>query len=170
MKKVNSGFTLIEILIVAAITVALTTIVTVNFRSLRESQQISTAATDFISKIREVQNRILAGKLVEGQTAAATAYQIILTSAAVTYRVDWEINSLTNTLETVNLGTNMSLGQVYVDNVPVGSATLRITAPFGRILANGVANKVIKVSLSQTGSGQIKTVIIDGTSGRIGLE
>ena len=164
------GFTLIELLIVAAMTAILTTIVTVNFRQLRSSQEVSTTASDLISKVREVQSQILTGKVVSGQAEPADAYEIILTTGASSYRIDWDINSLKNTLETVNLSTNVRLNQVYVNNAPVGAVTLRITAPFGRILADGSSNKVVKLDLSQVSSGNTKTVIIDGISGRMGLE
>ena len=166
----QSGFTLIEVLVVAVISAILTTMIAVNFRQLRESQQISSAAADFVSKIRDVQNRILTGKLVTGQTEAADAYEVVLTSGSVSYRVDSDINGTINTLETVDMGVNTKLQQVYIDNVPTGSLTLRITAPFGKILANGIAQKTVKVDVYQISSGRVKSIIIDGQSGRIGLQ
>jgi prepilin-type N-terminal cleavage/methylation domain-containing protein len=166
----KNGFTLIELLIVTAITAVLTTVVTVNFRQLRSSQAVNAAATDFISKIREVQSNLQTGKIVTGQAVPATAYQVVLTSNSASYRIDSDISGAINTLETVNMTTNVTVSQVYVNNAPVGSTTLRITAPYAQILTDGALDKTVKVDLLNTLTNDTRTVIIDGISGRIGLQ
>ena len=169
MKK-QTGFTLLELVVVIAITSILTTVVTVNFQQQKSSQEVNAAAVDFISKIREVQNNILAGKTMSGQIKPATAYQIVLTTNSNSYRIDYDMGGTINTLETVTLSANIRVNQVYIDGSPVGNTTLRIASPYGEIRADGVTNKVVKVDLINTATSAVRAVIIDGISGRIGLQ
>ncbi len=136
-----------------------------NFRQLRISQELSSGTREIISKIREVQNFVLAGQTRTGGTPQA--YEITLTTPSQTYVIEYEINSATTTLETISLTRNLEISQVLVGGTPRTPVSLRLTSPFGRILVDGAANQTLNIVLNHQTSNQTRSVVIDGISGRI---
>lgn len=165
----QSGFTLVEMLVIVAITVMLSVFVTVNFSELRASQELSSAATDFISKAREVQNYIFTGFVVAGGEKA-DAYEIRIAANTTSYQIYYEIDSVLSLLETVNLPANMRINQIKVGGAATTPVTIRMTSPFGNITVNGSPSQLTEVELVQSTSGRTKAVVIDPISGRIGLK
>ncbi len=159
IKNSQSGFTLFELVIVIAMTGLLAMVALVKFNELRASQELNITASDFVSKIRDVQNKVLAGAIVtSGQ--AASAYEIIFSAGSGTYTLRYAIGGTnTTTLENVNLSPNVQIQQ---------SVTVQIYAPFGRVYVGGAANQVARIDLRHSATGQIRSIIIDGISGRIG--
>ncbi len=168
----EKGFTLIELLVVSAITVILSIGAAVSFKTLRTTQEINGARFDTISKLREIQTFILNGKIVPGQGQAADAYQITLTVGSGTYRIDSDINGTIALLENAPYSAfagRVTLGSLTVNGVPVTSAVIRITAPYGAILVNGLPYQIVSAELLQA-TGLSKNMIIDGVSGKISIQ
>lgn len=171
--KPNAGFTIIELIVATGIIVLLTSIMTVSFRGLRSTQEIKAAQADTISKLREIQGFILAGKIVPGQLQAADAYVITFTANSNSYLIEVDINGTLSTLETVRysqVASGVNLSTLTVNGTSVGSAAVRIIAPYGAVLVNGAADQILEMKLSHTASGLTRTVAIDGISGRIGTQ
>ena len=165
--KNSAGFTLVELIVVVTMTIMLTSIILVNFRPLREQQEINLATQDMISKIREVQNYVLSGRTLPVVDEAARSYQIIFTSDFSSYAINYVISTGTTTLEVVNLPQNMKVQQVFLGVTPKANISVRIESPFGKISVDGVSSQVGEIRLVQTSSGRTKTITIDPISGRI---
>ena len=167
----SAGFSLIEFLVVTAIIAILTTIVTVNFRQQRAQQETQAAANELVSKVREVQNFILAGRLIRGTTESATMYVINFSSSAgssQSYGIDYRTASVpTTTFETINLPANIRIGQLLVDGTPRSPIAVQIYSPFGKITVSDSANAIAQIRLDHV-SGYTRTVTVDGISGKIG--
>lgn len=174
MKKpdLKIGFTLLELLIIIGILVVLSTVVTVRFATLRQQQEIYAEARELTSKIREIQNFVLSGKIT-AQGQAAEAYEISLTYPAQTFSVNYIIRtSVTTTqtyaLETVNMNANVEVNELRVSGNPKFPVLLRFEAPFGKVVVDGQANRILTIRLAHKRSGQTRTITVDGISGRIG--
>lgn len=170
----NKGFTIIELVAVVVVTATLATIVAVNFSRLRTTQQIQAAAAEMVSKIREIQNFILSGKVISG-TQVANSYDLRLTSGNQNYTIDYIVRTsptttTTTTLETVNLPENTIIQQILVQGLPVSPIRLRFRSPFGRISVNGAVNQTVQINLFHQKTNLVKSVIIDAISGRIGVQ
>ena len=167
------GFSLIEFLVVTAIIAILTTIVTVNFRQQRAQQETQAVANELISKIREVQNFILSGRVIPGTTDSATAYVINFSSSAGSnrsYRIDYRTTTVpTTTLETIDLTASVSIVQLSIDGVPTTPTAVQMYSPFGKITILDRLNATLQIRLDHT-AGYSRTVIINGISGRIGVQ
>lgn len=156
----QNGFTLIELLVVVFITATLTGLVTFNFSKLRSQQETQAAATDLVSKIRGLQTDILAGnEVVSG--VVPSAYEIVFSAPSTTYRVDYIVNSVATTLETVALTQNIQVSTL------TGGSVLRISSPFGKLLVDGVANRTLQITLTHSSGTQSRKVTVDGISGRV---
>lgn len=164
--KNENGFTIPELLIVVAITVVLTTTVAVSFRQIRTNQQVRNTASDLVSKIREIQNSVLAGKIVSGG-APPRAYAITFTAPATSYFVQYNVGASTTTLETVSLPQNLQVSQLLAGGSPKSSVVLRFESPFGKISVDGAADKNLQVDLNLTGTTETRSVIVDPVSGRV---
>lgn len=164
------GFSLIELTVVVGISAILATIILVNFQSLRTQQEVTAAGNDLTSKIREVQNFVLSGKIING-TDAADAYEIRFTYPATIYAIYHEVDLVQNLLETVDLPQNMQVGQLTVGaGPPDPSVVVRITAPFAQILIEGASNQNLQIRLDHQKVSRTRTIIIDGISGRVGVQ
>lgn len=163
------GFTLIELMIVVAITVTLTTIVALNFQALRAQQELHNAANDLISQLREIQNFVLAGKIVPGTTEAADEYEINFTVGNPVYQIDYKVGtpSVSGTLRTVTLPQNIRLNQIVVGVTPRPNLEVEIESPFGEISVSGPAGQVVRLELMHQATSRTRSVIIDTLSGRI---
>ncbi|MDZ4243565.1 MAG: prepilin-type N-terminal cleavage/methylation domain-containing protein [Candidatus Doudnabacteria bacterium] len=168
----SAGFSLIEFLVVTAIIAILTTIVTVNFRSQRAQQETMAAANELVSKIRELQNFILAGRVIRGTTESATAYLITFNSNAGlngSYTIDYRTPTVATTTgaEIVPLPANVTIGQILQSGVPTNSISIQIYSPFGKMTVSNNANTIAQIRLDHV-SGYTRTVTVDGISGKIG--
>jgi len=170
IKKHHSGFSIIELITVIGIMALLTTVVMVNFRQVRAQQEMQSQASEIISRIRELQTNVLAGRQISGTTTVPSAYQMIFVSGASNYEVDYITSSATTTLEIVNFSANMQLKQVNLDGTPIGQVVLRVDSPYGQITANSLPNKQVRLDLNHKIMNQVRSVIIDGISGRVGIQ
>lgn len=167
--KSQQGFTLIELMIVVFIIGLLSSIVTINFRSQRSSQEVQIAGQDFISNIREIQNNILTGKRVSG-SEAADAYEITFNTATQSYSVDYYLGTNKTAYKTVALSQNIEIGQLYRGIVPVAQMKIRFDAPYGKITVDTLSNQIAEIVLSHKTETRNVSVLVDGISGRVGLK
>ena len=159
----GAGFTLIELLVVVFISVTLTGIVTFNFSQQRAQQEIQAEASDLVSRIRSLQTNILAG-LEVATGVVPSSYEIVFTQGSGSYQVNYVDSSGTVALEAVTMTQNVQVSQL------TGGSTLRITSPFGRVLVDEVANRSLQITLSHTSVSKLRTITIDGISGRISAQ
>ncbi|OGE78949.1 MAG: hypothetical protein A2751_00195 [Candidatus Doudnabacteria bacterium RIFCSPHIGHO2_01_FULL_46_14] len=167
----SPGFTLIELLVVMAITAILTTVVAVNFQTVRARQELTSAQSDFISKLRELQSFILAGK--NQGSAPAASYRVQFATGQNMLPIEYDPSGSPVTflpLENFiysSVTSNVSVTNLWINGTPVASASLLINAPFGTIQIEGAANAILEIQLGLSGSGFSKNIVIDGISGRI---
>ena len=150
--RFQTGFTLIELVVVSAIIVIMTAVGLVSFRGLRSSQEINSARSDTISQLREIQSFVLNGKIVPGQTKPATAYEIILTVGSDTYQINSDVNGTISPLKTVRYGAvagGVTLSSLTVNGSSVASAVVRVIAPYGTILVGGQQYQIVTAVLRQ---------------------
>ena len=171
--KLQAGFTLIELLVVVAITAILTTVVAVNFQSIRATQELNAARADLISRLRQYQGYALAGKQQGG--ISASNYIINFTPAGSNYQVNYTPSStgVPVALETVRyseFGQRVTLNSITVNGSGTGTGSLQIDAPYGTLLIGGTPNNVMVLQLVHSGTGLAKDVVIDGISGRISVQ
>ncbi|MBI4050721.1 MAG: prepilin-type N-terminal cleavage/methylation domain-containing protein [Candidatus Doudnabacteria bacterium] len=169
MSNSQKGFTLIELVVMSLITALLAAVVTVNFRSIRHQQELQRGVNETISKIREVQNYVLTGQIRAGGEPAQ-AYVINFNTLATAYTVSYITPGATTTLEVVNLPVKTEIKQVYVNGSPRTSADVRFESPFGQITVGGAGNQVVLLDINHKILNFIRTIRIDGISGRIGQQ
>lgn len=165
------GFTVIELLVVISIIAILTTAVTINFKAQREQQELLASSSDVISRLREVQSNLLAGKVIPGGTVSAKAYQINFTASGSTFDILYNTGSATTTLETVKLSKNIAVKQVLVGGTAQSPVSVYLRAPFGKMTVVGTGtNQILQIDLEHQKSSAVRSVIMDGISGRVGLK
>ncbi len=168
----EKGFTLIELLVVVAMTAILTTVVAVNFQTVRATQELNAARSDLISRLRQYQGFTLAGKQQGG--LSVSSYTIDFAANLNNYQVDYTPAStgVPTALETVRFsefGQRVVLADITINGSPVSAGSAEITAPYGALLIEGAANSIMVLELTHTGNGLTKNVVIDGISGRISV-
>lgn len=168
------GFTLIELLVVVSIMAILTGIMGFSFREQRIQQEALASGQNVISKIREVQNFVLTGREVS-PGIVADAYELVLSTNGASFTLNYIIinsdsSETVNFLENINLSQNMEISQVYYNNSARSQIKIRINAPFANILIDNTANQSSKIDLRYKNTSTIRSVIIDGISGRIGIK
>lgn len=176
--KFKKGYTLIELVIVISITAVLATVVSVDFQRIRVSQELANSAEEVVSRLREMQNAVLSGRVVAG--AVPRAYDLVATPMSSAYRVEYvttvsagpPLVTSTTTLEIVTLISNVTINQVLLNSAPVNLVRIRITSPFGKVSdsASGAVNQNIQIDLVHQKTGLTKSVIVDGISGRISVQ
>lgn len=187
---VDQGYTLIELIIVIAITATLSTLVTVSFQRLRIDQRHATALNDLVSKLREIQSATLAGKVVNGVIPKDYDIEFLLSNPS-SYRIEYiTLTSpgpppltTTTTLETINFPPQIAISSLQVNtNMSRTRIRARVNSPFGRISSLKVGtgsciglsganctneNATIQINLRNQTTNRIRSVVIDGVSGRI---
>lgn len=166
----NAGFTFIELLVVVFITAMLATVVTVNFRELRISQEIQASVRDLVSGIREVQSNVLIGKHVNA-TQSARAYVLNFVPGVSSYTLKYNVfdgdgNNTTSSPQTIMLKQNVQIQQLLVAGSPASSAEVRLESPFAKFSVNGKTNQ-LQINLSHTVGNRTRSVIINPISGRV---
>lgn len=165
----QKAFTLLELLVVVGVTVVLTAIVTANFASLRTNQRVTNAANDIVSRMREIQNSVLAGKILSGG-APPRAYVITFTAPASTYLIQYNVGTSTTTLETVTLPQNLQVSRLLAGGSGKSSVVVRFESPFANLSVDGAADKTLQANINLSGTAETRAVIVDPVSGRINIQ
>lgn len=168
------GFTLIELVVVIAITAILAAIASINFQRLRTAQELQSATNDIVSKIRQIQNYVLAGQIING-SKAADSYDLIFSANTQNYQINYIIHTsptttTTSTLETDSLPNNVSFTTISAGGTTYSPVRVRINSPYGRIAVDGAVNKTVLIGAKHALTGATRIVTIDAISGRISAQ
>jgi prepilin-type N-terminal cleavage/methylation domain-containing protein len=195
MKRHQNGFTLIELVIVMAMTALIATVMLANFRNGDKSKRVGLAADGIVNVARLAQNYAISGKQIAGNLTAASGTRCPTDYTAAYYEVDLDQSS-----GNVNLYAVDKCGAVFqIDSYPMASGAhiknnsisrtlctptcststfstmaVRFTPPFGKSTAGVIAGPIflefssIDLVVESTDGARSKSVKIDGISGRIG--
>lgn len=184
MKK-NSGFTIIEVLVVVSIMGVLLSVVIANFGRNRE-QNVTYAKNNLVSTLHKIQSFSLSSRDIS-PGCPANSYQVVFNTVASnqTYTVAGTGNSTCSTpvtQETVRLP-----GGVYISNISVTradntvtlapSSTVYFTVPYGKvamIYSGGQDstptkeyNDIMTITLSTANGSLSANVYINGITGNV---
>lgn len=174
-----AGFTLVELMISVFILVSVSTIVLANYRAGDRTRRVALAADGVVNAVRLAQNYALAGRQIPTTSCANQAaknYRISFSSSSA-YTVYAQDNCSNNLYVTqaYTLPTNVQMrsGELRLNNSPVGTLSIMFTPPFGNLTASGnggsfAAFTNASIGVESQGGQTVKTVIVDGVSGRIG--
>ncbi|MFC1613366.1 Tfp pilus assembly protein FimT/FimU [Patescibacteria group bacterium] len=179
MKKSIKGFSIIEIMVSITVLVYLTTVSIVNFRDAEKNTQLVLASNLLVSNTRNVQNMVINGSSFNGSPMPSGGYGIHFNNSQYIIFADNDSNKVYDAGEemiTTNL-IDVSLTFFQKDN-------LLFTPPGAEICANddtcvacdcdikdmGEGIGEFKITLSHNNTGNIKNIIINQISGRVGIE
>lgn len=170
----QSGFNLIELMVVVTIMALLAATISLSFARIRAAQEMQTAASTIIATIRAVQNDVLSGQILSGGQAA-DAYDLVFTAGRTSFIVQSIVrtgpnSTSTSTVETVTPSPNIQIQHVLVGGSARSPVRVRFSSPFGNVSADGVPSQVVQLNLNHTKISSTKTVTIDGISGRISAQ
>ncbi len=179
-----SGFTLVELIIVIAITALISTISIANFRKGEKQKQVVLGADVVINAIRNAQNYAQAGKATTNSNAACRTPQYYFVT--LNYSSQITLSALNNntsacgilpdTIQTYSLPVNTRIraaGLTLNGTAATANLVIRFLPPFAKILAgrdgaDPASFTAANIVVESTDASSSKTVIIDGVSGRIG--
>jgi len=172
----NAGFTLIELFFVSIFMMVISLYVVGNLNKIRTAQELQNTALDVVSKIRSTQGSVLAGKIIPDEATPPEAYELLFSPNSADYDVNYVMRvsptqTSTTTLETVTFGTAVRITDISVDGSGVGGETSLVTiSPFGNIVINNRANSILRINMEHVRTDEIKTIVVDGISGRITVQ
>src|SRR3989344_3255920 len=140
------GFTLIELMIAAAVMVILSSITVAGFRESEKNKRLTAGQDMIINAVRNAQNRALASEAIAGSPCtinsvaerSVKSYIIFFnsTTSATLYGVDKCDNTIA--LETYSYPKDVvvSSGGFTINSSGVGSIQVKFIPPFGRMTAS----------------------------------
>ena len=179
IKNFSSGFTLVEMLVVTAIMVTITTISVIQFRAGENQRRVHLAADTITNSIRTAQNLALSGKKTanaDPNCRIPRSYYLRIDYSG-TYRLFAENNcGGTDTIETYTLPPRTRIqptGLKINDVSATGYLTVAFYPPFGALKGSrdvGVLSSFTSETITvQPSDGSFsRTVTVDGVSGKIG--
>ena len=165
----QAGFTYVELLTVIVMIGLLTAGVSLNFIRHRSFQTLDTTLTQQISKIREIQSFILAGKVISG-TDSADAYELTFDDEGESYQIHYEIGGVKTLYQTVNFAPGVRLEQITLGGNIIAQAVVRFESPYANVLINGNPDEQLQIRLQYLETLPTQQMAIDGISGRIEKE
>lgn len=193
--KLQSGFTLVELLVVISILAVMSTLLVINFNATRGSRSIKIAQSQLVTNLRKTQSFILSARQVAANTPAKfyvlrldlNSNQYLIQSIDTSYNANLS-------METLKLPANVTVSGITVPGCSGSCAMVQVAfaAPTGKIYAysasdsggscSGVASLVaavqnpgcflslsdrqVTVTLSYPGTAS-KTVTVYGLSGTV---
>lgn len=176
----QSGFTLIDLVVAATMTIFMMVMVTANLQKIRTSQEVRNTALDLLSSVRDTQNSILAGKIPATLSVPpeATALTFTPNDRSFQRRYVTRVNpsaTTTSTPETVPFRSLVRILDITIDGAATGGAISLVTvSPYGSIYmcqgANCSYNRILRIRLEHVRTLEVRTLVVDGISGRITTE
>lgn len=188
---IQSGFTLIEVLIVISITALLMAAITINFNRTRAARSVVFAQNETVTNIRKVQSYMLSSRDIT-PSVPAKFYYIKFQKGLPTYTIGAIDNNynLHENLETVTLP-----GGVVISSLRYGDGAVSIdrcveilfSAPFGKMFLNKdkqcdddlisivqnpvtlyeMHNQVVEIVLTPTHNAPSNSIDVYSLTGRI---
>jgi len=177
--KLSPGFTMVELIVILAITVVLSGSIIANFRNGDRSRDVRVATDSIQSALRQMQNNILSGvQHPSGSPAGDFGFEI--TSGQKNYLTFSELpgGGSKQTLETVTLPDSVTISNIIVGGQAASKIEVRFLPPFGKIQITGIGTSYsqainvvssFKVRFRGETLGE-KTVHVDGITGKISVE
>ncbi|MBI4363474.1 MAG: four helix bundle protein, partial [Candidatus Doudnabacteria bacterium] len=180
----NKGFTLIELMIAAAVMAILASVTVANFRESERNKTLAAGSDMVVNAVRNAQNRAFASEAIASSTCtinsipdrAPKSYLIVFGSqtSATLYGVDKCDNAVA--LETYLYPKDVlvqSNGYV-LNSAVVGSLQIKFTPPFAATTASSDAGINQGTFSSFTSSevtigiaSKVRTITVDGVSGKV---
>ena len=173
-----SGFTVIELMVVAGIMILMLTLTIANFRGFEKNQILDTEASKLVSIIRQAQIWALTGQTsdnvrysyglhLEECTALQTCYYIFFKDIDQDYIYDSN--------EFISGGRHAFLKGVYIDAVypsDDGSLDIVFEPPLAKIYFNARTAEIESniILASSLAAGQERTITVNQESGQINMD
>lgn len=191
------GFTVLELLTVIAIIGILSSAVVVSFNRLRGPRNLVLGRNELVTHIRQAQSYALSSRLTTSGSPAKFFAITIPALPASSYSLDGVDSAYTvlPNMETYGFGDTVRITQMQIESpagTPLANPSCLVIAfglPFGRMYLDGNtdsdaacdvlqkvqnpaeldrrANAKVTLTLTDSSSGQTKTVILQGISGSI---
>ena len=173
----QSGFTLIELIVVIFILGIISSIIIANFRNGEKSKRVTIGADTIVDALRTAQEDALTGKNTSNSNANCKIplYYFIDFSYSNSFTLSAYNNcDVVEQIQTYTLPTNTTIksGSIKLNGLALpGHLKILFTLPFATSVANSVLGsfKFTSVSLvvQATDGSFTKTVTIDGISNRV---
>ncbi len=180
MTKINqTGFTLIELMVVALLMIMMTTLVLANYRQGEKSRKVGLTVDAIVSALTAAQNNALTGKATTNTNGACRVPQSYYVTFSYTARYTmYAINNCgsTDLIENFDLpqAVRVKASGLVADSSPAATnLSTSFIPPYGvlEIARDGGSFSTFRTGsiTVETVDGSIsQTVTIDGISGRIG--
>jgi len=176
----KSGFSLVELMIVVAITAVLSGLFLANLKQGEITRSLKLASDTTQSGLRLMQNNTLSG-LAHPSGQPLRDYGMTVGSSGTSYVTFTEARNAGGNainyqaLETITLPSRTSFSNIAIAGTSVASLSLRFMPPFGEIRMTGgsyneATSQRATFDIIYSGSTLKKTVTIDGSSGRIEVQ
>lgn len=182
----QQAFTILELVVVAAITITLTSFFIANFAGQNIPRSLNAARNVLVSDLRKAQSNSLSSKnLPNGNVASEYGIIFDLTNASQRYSFfgdDSSINQNRSTLNTTNFNGRVYLKSFTItrsDGTTTSATSLQtlFSVPYGRVLQtysggaqSGVkdTNATVTITLgSLDDATQLRNIVINGITGSI---
>jgi len=182
-KQKKSAFTMIELIVVIAITIVILTISLANYRQGEKSRRVALAMDGLVGVLKTAQNYSLAGKLTNNPDPLCRTPQKYFVS--IPYMGKYSLKAInkcgdTETIETYEFPaqTNVKFYGMFLNNSSISfgnSLEIGFNVPFGQVegrISGGNFESFIDahIGIEFQDASVSKTVIIDGVSGRVDQE
>ena len=171
VRKKESGFSLLELLVVMFIISLLSAIVLINYRGNQDKYALNQATQKVASDLRRAQNMAISGVDITGNYYG---YGVYIVDDSTSYFIYGDVNGDSfygagdTTIETINLNNQIRIGQTAPLATKV-DVFFRSPNPITYIDGSSLVGKTATVTLEIIGSALNKSVIIT-TSGLIEVD
>jgi GxxExxY protein len=175
----NSGFTVLELMVVIGIFVMMLVLTVPNFKSFDKNQVLESEADKVFSILRQAQIWALTGQTIAGTRYNYGIHFNVCVSGATCYYTFFSDNWTTGN-KRFDAGEAYNVGQValsrglYTSALSPNSNGLDVVfrAPDGQVYFNGVEGSEIsaQITLSSSLTGRTRSITINGKSGQINIQ
>lgn len=156
----QSGFTLVELMVIIFISVMMTVLTLVNFSGARGQYKAEQTARQLVSDLRRVQNMALAGKVA--MSGVARGYGVYIESASryiLFYNTDFSVvyDTASIDMQVVNLNS------VALNSI---SKNIFFVPPDPTVYIDGVSPASLSVTVSSNG---LSKIVLVNTTGNIDI-